>query len=66
MSKGTQKKAASRDRIKTQVVAWIAQEYKVDKNYIYAILRGDFNYGIAEEVKKDYAAKYAELESVLS
>ncbi|GCD76670.1 MAG: hypothetical protein ACK4EX_02325 [Thermaurantimonas sp.] len=56
---------AKRDRIKTEVVKWLAAKYKVSKNTIYCILRGEFNSPIEEEVLRDYRLKYNEIKKAL-
>ncbi len=55
-----------KDRIKSSAAEWVAKKFGVDKNYVYAILRGTFKYGIAAEVKKAYEQKYAELKEILN
>lgn len=54
-----------RDRIKAEVVKWLAAKYHVSHNTVYYILRGDFNSPIADEVLRDFNRKYSELKKAL-
>lgn len=55
-----------RDREKTQAVNWAASKFRVSSAYVYGILRGDYNCGNSDEIKKATTKKYSELKKVLA
>jgi hypothetical protein len=59
------KKNHVRDRSKTQAVNWTASKFKVTSAYVYGVLAGTFNSGIADEIKKSFNEKYNELKIIL-
>jgi hypothetical protein len=58
-------KRTPRDRVKAEVVKWLANKYQVAQNTVYYILRGEFNSPIAQDVLRDYNQKYSQLKKVL-
>lgn len=55
-----------RDREKKQAVVFVATKFDVTEQYVYGVLRGTFNSGIADEIKQLFNQKYSELKKVLA
>lgn len=60
------KKRTGHDRVKTQTVFFIAEQFKVSSAYVYGTLRGDCVGTVPDEIKKAFYKKYNELKKVLA
>ena len=66
MNENTEKRRPKSDAMKTLCVNYLSKQFEVDRNYIYAILKGTLKPPISDDVKSAYNKKYAELKQVLS
>lgn len=63
MTKVAKKQFKSIDRVKTQSVIWVAQQFGCSTAYVYAVIRGERE---QDEVKRAYESKYSEIKKVLA
>lgn len=66
MTKILKKQFKPIDRVKTQTAFWAAEQFQCTTAYVYGVVRGDFKGGRADEIKKAYDKKYAEIKKVLA
>lgn len=64
--KVVKKRRTPRDGEKTLAVKWTAQKFSVSTQYVYAVLVGSFNSGIADDIIKAFKIKYNELKSIMN
>lgn len=65
MGKVKTNKAKVYDSVRPIAIKWVADKYKVSREYVRAAIYGTCKGGRTDELKKAFDTKYAELKAVI-